>query len=171
MRREITRLAPDDAADLESLLADNRRKLEAFRPILESPFEGVSDFLKLPIRELLPLVRPFSSVDADLRRFFRDPRIRLAFSFQSKYLGMSPFKRPSLFTIPSFLEYEHGVFHPRGGCGEVSQAMARVTRELGSKIRLREPVQKIIFDDRRAVAVKTPRDIYPCDALLCCVRS
>ena len=33
---------------------------------------------------------------------------------------MSPMKCPSLFTILSFLEYEHGVWHPIGGCGAVS---------------------------------------------------
>ena len=71
-------------------------------------------------------MRPWASVDGDLKRYFKDPRTRLAFSFQSKYLGMSPFKCPSLFTILAFLEYEFGVFHPRGGCGAVSAAMARV---------------------------------------------
>ena len=55
------------------------------------------------------------------RRYFSDPRIRLAFSFQSKYLGMSPYRCPSLFSILSFLEYEHGVFHPIGGCGAVTE--------------------------------------------------
>ncbi len=166
MRREIARLSPEDAGQLEAFLADNRRKLAAFRPVLESAFNGLGDVFRLPMRELLPLLRPFSSVDGDLRRFFEDSRIRLAFSFQSKYLGMSPFRCPSLFTILSFLEYEHGVFHPRGGCGEVTRAMARVAGELGARIRLREPVQKIHFDGRRAVAVKTSRELYPCDALV-----
>ena len=32
---------------------------------------------------------------------------------------MSPFRCPSLFTILAFMEYEHGVFHPTGGCGAV----------------------------------------------------
>jgi phytoene desaturase len=41
---------------------------------------------------------------------------------------MSPFKCPSLFSILSFLEYEHGVFHPIGGCGAVTKAMARVAQ-------------------------------------------
>jgi phytoene desaturase len=32
-----------------------------------------------------------------------------------------------LFSILSFLEYEHGVFHPQGGCGAVTRAMARIS--------------------------------------------
>ena len=73
---------------------------------------------------------PHRSVDSDLAQYFADPRVRLAFSFQSKYLGMSPYKCPSLFTILAFLEYEYGVFHPRGGCGAVMEAMARVANQL-----------------------------------------
>ena len=166
MRREIARLAPADADNLEAYLDDNRQKLAAFKPVLESAFNGLRDVFRLPFREILPLLRPLSSVDSDLRRYFADDRVRLAFTFQSKYLGMSPFNCPSLFTILSFLEYEHGVFHPRGGCGAVTAAMARVAQELGAKIRLREPVQRILFEDRRAVGVKTPDDVYPCDALV-----
>ena len=166
MRREIARLAPADAENLDAYLDDNRRKLAAFRPVLESAFNGLRDVFKLPFREILPLLRPLTSVDSDLGRFFADERVRLAFTFQSKYLGMSPFNCPSLFTILSFLEYEHGVFHPRGGCGAVTAAMARVAQDLGAEIRLREGVQRILFDGQRAVGVKTHDDVYRCDALV-----
>ena len=37
---------------------------------------------------------------------------------------MSPFNCPSLFSILSFLEYEHGVFHPIGGCSTIMERMA-----------------------------------------------
>ena len=55
-------------------------------------------------------MRPHRTVDSDLASYFKDERVRLAFSFQSKYLGMSPFRCPSLFTILSFMEYEFGVY-------------------------------------------------------------
>ncbi len=68
------------------------------------------------------------SVDDELKRYFRDPRVRLAFSFQTKYLGMSPFRCPNLFTFLAYLEYEFGVWHPVGGCGAVSEGMAQAAR-------------------------------------------
>src|SRR5690242_11480173 len=102
----------------------------------------------------LAKLRPFWSVDRDLRRYFADPRVRLAFSFQTKYLGMSPFQCPSLFTILSFLEYEHGVYHPVGGCGAVSDAMAAVARRMGVEIRLNTPVDRILFEGGEAVGVE-----------------
>jgi phytoene desaturase len=166
MKAAIAEIAPNDATRLEAFVADNAVKFEAFRPALESPFSGLGDLFKLPVLELLPLLRPWSSVDADLQRYFKDPRVRLAFSFQSKYLGMSPFKCPSLFTILSYLEYDYGVFHPIGGCSAVTEAMARVARRMGVDIRLSEPVEEIVFQGRRAVGVRTANGEHRSDALV-----
>ena len=57
-------------------------------------------------------------------------------------LGMSPFRCPSLFTILSFMEYEYGVYHPRGGTGAVMAAMAKVARELGARVNLGQQVEE-----------------------------
>ncbi|MBV8578774.1 MAG: FAD-dependent oxidoreductase, partial [Acetobacteraceae bacterium] len=126
LAREVSRLSPADAAALPRFMAENRAKLKAFRPVLERAFNGLGDYLSPAMLRALPLMRPFRSIDRDLQRFFQDPRVRLAFSFQSKYLGMSPFRCPSLFTILAFMEYEYGVWHPRGGCGAVMARMADV---------------------------------------------
>lgn len=164
LKAEVAKIAPADAENIENYMATNREKFGAFRPFLERPFESVRDLLGLG--RLLPVMRPWASVDQDLGRYFADPRIRLAFSFQSKYLGMSPFKCPSLFTILAFLEHEFGVHHPVGGCGAVSETMARVAGEMGVDIRLNEAVEAVDFKGRRATAVATASGRYPCDALV-----
>lgn len=166
MTDEIARLCPQDALQLPRLLADNRNKLEAFRPVLEMPFPSALALLKPHVIQALRWLRPHHSIDSDLARYFSDHRIRLAFSFQSKYLGMSPYKCPSLFTILAFLEYEYGVFHPRGGCGAVMEAMARVARDLGVRIRTNTMVEQIVFKGRRATGVRTRAGQYDCDALV-----
>ncbi|WP_052401488.1 phytoene desaturase family protein [Muricoccus aerilatus] len=161
MEREIAKIDPRDAAGVRPFMAENRRKLAAFRPVLERAFSKAADLMAPDMLRALPLLKPGRSVDADLRRFFRDPRTRLAFSFQSKYLGMSPFRCPSLFTILSFLEYEHGVFHPRGGCGTVATAMARVAADLGVEFRLGTPVDRITFEGERATGVEAGGTLIP----------
>ncbi len=114
----------------------------------------------------LKLMRPHRTVDSDLATYFSDERVRLAFSFQSKYLGMSPFRCPSLFTILSFMEYEFGVYHPRGGCGAVMTAMARIARDDGRDVQAGEPVQEILFEGRRATGVRTEPGREQFDALV-----
>lgn len=166
MERSVAALSPRDAGAVRRFLGDNREKFERFRPCIESPFLGWTDLLSPRLLKLLPMIRPWRSLHRELASYFTDPRVQLAFTFQSKYLGMSPFQCPSLFSILSFLEYEHGVFHPIGGCGAVTAAMARVARALGVEIRTSEPVREILFDGRRAVGVRTDAGRYQSDALL-----
>ncbi len=154
MARQVGRLCPADTEGFRRYVRDNRNKFEAFRPILQRPWERASDLLDPTLGKMLPLVRPWASVDRDLKRFFSDERVRLAFSFQAKYLGMSPMKCPSLFTILSFLEYEYGVWHPIGGCGAVSDAMADAAQELGAKVHLNAEVTAVQMEGRRCTGVK-----------------
>ncbi len=154
LEQEIARLAPADAGNVRRFLDDNRAKLAAFRPVLEQAFSSPADLVSPAMLAALPKLRPFASVDSDLKRYFADPRVRLAFSFQTKYLGMSPFQCPSLFTILAFLEYEHGVYHPIGGCGAVCEAMASVARRMGVDIRLGTPVERILYENGEAVGIE-----------------
>jgi phytoene desaturase len=155
LEAQVAKLNAGDARNVQRFLDENRDKMARFQPCLERPFLGWKDLLRWQLLKLLPIVRPWESLDRNLARYFSDPRIRLAFSFQSKYLGMSPFNCPSLFSILSFLEYEYGVWHPVGGCAALSEAMGRVARELGVTFSLGEEVTEILFDGRRAVGVKT----------------
>ena len=99
MEQAIAELSPHDSANIRRYLHDNRTKLDLFRPVLQQDFGRLRDLVTPAMIRALPRLRPRHSVDSDLRRYFEDARVRLAFSFQTKYLGMSPFKCPSLFTI------------------------------------------------------------------------
>jgi phytoene desaturase len=166
MEQQVTAISPEDAGALRRYMDHNRVKLEKFRPILESPFNSMLDLLRPSLVRAASLVKPWKSLGQELESYFKDPRLVLAFSFQAKYLGMSPFKCPSLFSILSFLEYEHGVFHPYGGCARVNEKMAEIATELGAKIRLSEPVEELAFQGRRVVGVRTAQGRYDSDAIV-----
>lgn len=166
MEAEIARVSPGDEAGFSRFLSENRHKLDAFTPILESPFERLTDLLRPEVLRSASLVRPWRSLHAEVGRFFRDPRLQLAFTFQGKYLGMSPFQCPSLFSILAFLEYEHGVFHPTGGCGQVSTRMAEIVEELGGEVHLNEPIERLDFTGHRVTGVGTRRAEYDVDSLV-----
>lgn len=166
MERQIATISPGDAAGFQRFMDENRTKFASMLPCLESPFSGWRDLMNPRVLSLLPTIRPGQSIDSYLGKFFNDPRIRLAFCFQSKYLGMSPFRCPSLFSILSFLEYEYGVFHPIGGCAALTASMARIAESLGVEIHLNEPVKRVLFAGKRAVGVETNRETYHADAVM-----
>ena len=166
MDRQIGALSPSDVGKLRRYMDDNRVKLQKFRPILERPFESIFDFIRPSLLGALRHLHPMRSLGDELSRYFDDPRLVIAFAFQSKYLGMSPFQCPSLFSILSFLEYEYGVHHPIGGCSRVSEKMAEIATELGVDVRLNEPVTGLEFNGRRVVGAQTQSGSYPCDAMV-----
>lgn len=166
LEAEISKIDPEDARNVRRFLERGRRKLQAFRPVLQRPFSRLSDYAAPELLKALRLLSPLRSVDGDLGVHFRDPRTRLAFSFQTKYLGMSPFRCPSLFTFLALLEYEFGVWHPLGGCGRLSEAMAQAARALGVQFRLGEGVEEIAFTGRAATGVVTRNGFHAADAVL-----
>ena len=166
MERAIAAISPEDASRFHLFYEHNREKLDRFTPFFETHFDSWRDLATPAMMRLLPMLAPWKSLDSYLNTYFKDERIRLGFSFQSKYLGMSPFRCPSLFSILSFMEYEHGVFHPTGGCGAVSTAMARVATEMGVEILLDEPVEQVEFEGRKAVGVRTATRNLPADAVV-----
>lgn len=166
MRQQISAINPADADGFDRFLKENRHKLQAFQPILEQPFNSWKDVFRPHLLKVLPLLNPHQSIDQYLQRFFKDPRVRIAFCFQSKYLGMSPFQCPSLFSILSFLEYEFGVFHPIGGCHSVTAAMARIATEMGVDIRYNEPVTGFEFSGRKPTKAITQQQQFPADAFV-----
>lgn len=166
MATEIAKLSPADAPQLRRFMEYNRAKLEKFAPCLQVPFPGWSSLISLRLLMVLPFLKPWKSLHSELAGYFKDPRLQLAFTFQSKYLGMSPFQCPSLFSILSFLEYEHGIWHPVGGCNAISTNMARLAGELGARIQTSTAVEEIIFEGRRAVGVRTAQGEQRADAVV-----
>jgi len=95
MEAEIAVLSPQDAGAFTRFMNDNREKLRRFRPILESPFSSVFDLLRPSMLKAVPWLRPWHSVGSELQSYFADPRLVLAFSFQSNISGCRRFSVPA----------------------------------------------------------------------------
>ncbi len=161
MTERIRELSGDkNAKGFEKYVLENRKKLDFSRVCLQTPWRGPSDLLSKRAMKVATILKPWASVASDLSRLFDDERVRLAMSFQTKYLGMSPFHAPSLFTILAFLEYEHGIFHAKGGLGSITNRMSEIAIELGVDIKLETEVEELIFDNKTVVGVKTNNGEY-----------
>lgn len=161
MSRRLAAINPRDGEAFKRFIDDNRAKLHAMESTLRSPQRSVFDLFTLDAMKFAPMLNPHLSVHALLSKYFEDPLVRLSVSFQSKYLGMSPFECPSLFTILPFIEYEYGIWHPRGGCNSLIHAMASLAQELGVEIKLATPVRRVECDGVHAKGVVTDQGFTP----------
>jgi phytoene desaturase len=153
MSDNLRSISPRDADTFWSFRERQRKKFDALFPALKNSYQGWMDLARLDNFSALPFL-DFSSVYSELSDYFTDERARLAFTFQAKYLGMSPFECPSLFTILPHIEHHFGVWHPKGGCGAVSQQLAALFTELGGRLHLGTPVRRVLADKGRVQSVE-----------------
>ncbi len=151
MAAQLSAIEPQDGPAFLRFIRDNRKKLELMTPILRRPIRSFADLMTWDAIRVAPTLTPWKSLYDLLSGYFKNEQIRLALSFQSKYLGMSPFECPSLFSILPFIEYEYGIWHPRGGCNALTKAMAEVCEEYGATIRCNAAVERLVFEGKRCV--------------------
>jgi phytoene desaturase len=151
LSREIERHYPGNAEGYTRFMNDTRKKMERLKPILQSPMDRYYQYISWKVLRALPQLSLGKSLYSVLSDYFTDHELRLAFTFQSKYLGMSPWECPGAFSILSFMEHEYGIFHPIGGLNQLSKAMAKVVTEHGGSIHLGRGVKKLWIEDRNVV--------------------
>ncbi len=160
MSQQLAAIQPSDGPAFERFIRDNRHKLRVMTPILRRPMRSVMDLLNRHAIRCGPVLKPHQSLYAYLSSYFTHPSIRIAMGFQSKYLGMSPYECPSLFSILPFIEYEYGIWHPRGGCNAIMTAMHRVCEQMGVEFQFNAPVERIHFDGRQLRSVQVHGEMY-----------
>lgn len=147
---EIERLFPGNGAGYRRFMADEDDKFTRVMPLLQRPFQSPADYIKRDVLHALPRLHATDTVYNRLSKYFDDERLRYAFTFQAKYLGMSPWECPGTFTILSYLEHCYGLYHPEGGINKVLEAMADVIKEHGGRIRTSSAVNRILVNNHHA---------------------
>lgn len=154
MMRALEAEFPGSAAGYRKFMETEKARFESMYPCLQKDYSKLRSFLSLDLVKALPKLSLGRSVMDVLGDYFDDETLKLVFTFQSKYLGMSAWDCPALFAILAYLEHAFGVWHVTGGLSEISEAMARVCKEHGVKIRLEAPVKQLVLDGRKVAGVE-----------------
>ncbi|MFD1017962.1 phytoene desaturase family protein [Thalassobacillus hwangdonensis] len=153
MKETISKYYPGNERGYERFMEDNRKKMQALLPLLQNKHHRLTDYLRLRTLKALPNLSLGKTVYDVLSEYFSEEELKIAFTFQAKYLGMSPWECPGAFSILSYMEHEYGVYHPIGGLNQLSKAMATVVEELGGTIHLDSPVKKLITEGKRVAGL------------------
>ncbi len=112
------------------------------------------DFFNLRNGLLLLRARAMERLQSMVGRYFRDERLQQAFSFQSLYLGLSPYKSPAIYSLLPYTEVAGGLYFPMGGMHAIPAALARLAAELGVEIEYGREVTALERAADRIVAVR-----------------
>lgn len=154
MMKNIDAAFPGEAEKYQRFMQDHASKLQAIFPCLQSPYHKASTLFATHLLKAFPYVATNKSVMDVLGEYFDDERLKLAFTFQAKYLGMSPWNCPGLFSILSYIEYAYGIYHVEGGLSKMSEVMAHIFHEEGGTLRLESEVEEVIYQGPRVSKVR-----------------
>lgn len=153
MQAALRAFSPGSQEGLARFLEREHRRLAHLYPVLQRSWLTLGSLIDPDVFAALPevgLTRSLHTVAAD---YFDDPDLQLGFSFQSAYLGMSPWDCPGGFGMVPYVEHAWGVFHVMGGVHQIPLAMARVAREQGARIRTGVGVKHLEVEHGRCSAV------------------
>jgi len=116
-------------------------------------FFSIFDYLSL---KNLPLIFKLKALDKHYHntgRFFKDERLKAAFTFQNMYLGLSPYDAPATYSLLQYTELAEGVWYPMGGMYAGIQALVNVAEKLGVKFIYNAPAKKLETNGEKILGV------------------
>lgn len=174
MKEQLEVLEKGAGAAFSRFLAMARKNLELGVPyFIDRDYTELGDAKGL--MDLLPrmadvnpinLLAPHNFV---MRSFFKDARLRAAFTFQDLYVGLSPQTAPAVFSLLAGTELSDGVWYPMGGFGSVVQALSAAASDCGVQIRTNEEVSRIEVNSLgQVVGIRLGSGYFvPADIVVC----
>jgi len=153
MRIELARVFPGNELGLDKFYHYEKKRYEALMPILQGNNQNIADALKSKFLKALPYFAIGHSVFDEMGRYFPSALARLTFTFQSKYLGMSPWECPGAFGLVPYTEHAQGIYHVVGGLSEITRQMAKAAIELGAEIKYQSPVKELLHKGKKITGV------------------
>ncbi len=169
--RQLEAIEPGAGDQYRRFLADAEYKYRVSRQrFTDRNFRSWAEFFTpLNLYYVLRL-NALTSLAKFAARYFKDPRLRVAFTFQTMYLGLAPADAPAIYSLLPYTEIHDGIWYPMGGMYSIPRALVRVLTELGGEVRLACEAEEIIVRNGRAAGVRLTNgtemaaDVVVCNA-------
>ncbi|GIW05942.1 MAG: dehydrosqualene desaturase [Dehalococcoidia bacterium] len=157
---ELARFTDRPAERLLSYLGDAAYKYRIARQrFVERNFLSLAEFATVPNVIEVFKTGSLGNLYDHVGRFFDDERLKLAFTFQTMYLGLAPHDAPAIYALLPYTELAEGIWYARGGMYRVVEALERLARELGVSIVTGCKVRAIRVEDGLATGAETVQGI------------
>ena len=165
---ELERLEPGVTPRFYQFMRDACYKYRLGRgEFVERDFDRAGDFFGPRNLRLLLKTKAINNYYRSVSRYFKTEKLRQVFSFQTMYLGLSPYHAPAVYALLPYTELaEDGLWYPRGGMYELIEATSRLARDLGVRIHPDSPVEEITVEGNGARGVRVNGEEIRADAVL-----
>lgn len=164
MVEQIKELSPRDARVYPKLLSDLADLYKDSIPnFVEKNYNSPFDFFGPSSLAKVVKHRMLANLSKRISKYIEHPKLRMLFSFQTMYLGLSPFEAPWVYATLTYMEFGEGIWYPQGGVVEIARSIARLAEARGAKIHLNSPVSSI---QGKSVTLESG-EVVEADAILC----
>ncbi|MBN1308884.1 MAG: phytoene desaturase [Chitinispirillaceae bacterium] len=153
MKEQIAKLFPGNEKGVDLFHRSEKTRYDKMYPCLKKDYSTFKEMFSADLIKALPYLSLNKSLIGALSRYFTPEELQICFTFQAKYIGMSPWECPAAFAIMPYIEHSFGVDHVEGGLSKISDAMAKVVKELGGEIHLNTAVKKVLVDGKNATGI------------------
>jgi phytoene desaturase len=112
-------------------------------------FYNIFEYFSLANLPLLFQLKALMKHYANTGKYFKDDRLKAAFTFQNMYLGLSPFDAPATYSLLQYTELAEGVWYPIGGMYAGIQSLTAIAENLGVRFIYNAPVRKLETDGKK----------------------
>lgn len=102
----------------------------------------------------IPLINMLFSIDDLMKSWFKDERLRALFTFQTLYVGLTPYNSPGALCLLAGTDLTDGVWYPMGGWRGVKDTLASLAEKNGVAIKTNSDVDEVIVSGGKAVGLK-----------------
>jgi phytoene desaturase len=100
MRTRLEAIEPGSFECLLRYLGEAGRIYDLAMPrMLGRDFRSLTEFINPRMLRLFLEVKALTRHTDYVRRFFKDPRLQMAFTFQDMYMGLSPYESPATYSL------------------------------------------------------------------------
>src|SRR5215213_1371817 len=117
-------------------------------------FYNIFEYFSLGNLPLLFQLKALKKHYANTSRFFKDERLKAAFTFQNMYLGLSPYDAPATYSLLQYTELAEGIWYPLGGMYAGIQSLVKIAERLGVKFIYNAPVKRIVTSRNKVLGVE-----------------
>ncbi|MCB1024957.1 MAG: phytoene desaturase, partial [Acidobacteria bacterium] len=96
----------------------------------------------------------FSKMHAFVSKFFKAKKLQQIMEYTMVFLETSPYEAPALYNLMSHMDFNQGVFYPRGGFYELVKALVSIAEKNGAVMRNGAEVSEINVNDGRVSSVR-----------------
>jgi phytoene desaturase (3,4-didehydrolycopene-forming) len=147
LKGELERIEPGSFGKLLEFLAEGHVHYSAsVVSVLDKLFLNWYDFFTLGNLSLIWKLHIFDLLYRRISLYFKTDELRQAFTFQSMYMGMSPYDAPATYNLLQYTEIAEGIWYPIGGFNKVIQELESIAKKNNTTFYYGKGIKKILCD-------------------------